>query len=323
MTNEQPIGRIQQRRERRSIPPYGDGTSPNAISNILDRLLAECRFSPFENMGFYDQDTYFLSHDEAHRTIKPRFRIVVNYTHELTNRLGVQEDDLELGLSIRSPRLRKYKVLECWKLDDVPIDPWSPAHEKLEGFQSSRGMDFVLAIRVVVGRIDLERNGLGQGKVLCRKVFSVRESTDTLTFPFRWAEFGGGTDYPEEALWVIEWKASEEDAPFERPVHEVLTVVVNKKAAGPLQAMGDVQEARDLAWRMLAADITTQIFADVLSTTEYEPNENDRESLVGQVFARLSRVANLPYADIKGLVEREDSLTELRNWVAKLLKVVE
>ena len=74
---------------------------------------------------------------------------------------------------------------------------------------------------------------------------------------------------------------------------------------------------------MLTADITTQIWADVLSKTDYEPDEDDTETLVGQVFARLSRVGDMPYTEIRRLVERDDSLTELRNLVAKILKVVE
>ena len=323
MTNEKSLGGIQRRRrERRAIPPYGDGSSPNAISNVLDRLLARSQFAPFKNVGLGDQDTYFLSHDEVHHSIKPRFEIVVHDISELTTLLGVHEEDLELGLSVRIPRLRRYTVLNHWKLDDVPPDPWSPDQAKLEGLQCGRGMDFVLAMRVVTDRSDLAHHGLGKGKVLCRKIFSVKEKMDSLSFPFQWAEFGGDTGYPDEALWVIEWKDSDNEDRFNRPVHEVLTVVVNKKAEGPLNAMGDAQGASDLAWRMLAADITTQIYADVLSKIEYEPDETDTETLEGQVFARLSRVGNIPYTEIKGLVERDDSLTELRNIVAMTLNLV-
>ena len=323
MTSEVPLGRVQRRRrERRSIPPYGDGTSPNTISNILDRLLARSRFAPFDDMSLDEQDRYYLSYDDAHRSIKPRFDIIVDNLEELTSRLGVQEDDLELGLSVRSPRLRSYVVLEQWSLDDLPLDPWSPDQAKLEGLQFGRGIDFILAMRVAVGRKDLELQGLGKGKVLCRKEFSVKESADTFTFPFRWIDFGGDTDYPDEALWAIQWNDLDEDDQFSHPVHEVLTVVVNKKAEGVLKAMGEAQGASDLAWRMLAADITTQIFADVLSKIDDEPDENDTDTLAGQVFARLSRVGNLPYTKIKGLVARDDSLTELRNIVAKILKVV-
>ena len=285
-------------------------------------MLSRCRFAPFENIGFSDQDTYFLSQEEGHRSIEPRFDIVLDDLDELTRRLGVHEGDLELGLSARSPRLRRYEVLERWSLDDVPPDPWSPDQAKLEGLQSGRGMDFVLAMRVVAVRSDLEHHGIGKEKVLCRRVFSVKESSDSLTFPLDWAEFGGDTAYPDEALWVIEWRDSEDEDQFERPVGELLTVVVNKKADGPLNAMAEAQGANDLAWRMLAADITTQIWADVLIKIDEEPDVSDRETLAGQVFARLSRAGNIPYAEIKGLVGRDDSLTELRNLVAKIFEVV-
>ena len=323
MTTHEPLSRIQRsRRERRLIPPYGDGTSPNAISNILDSLLARCRFAPFENVRCDEQDTYFLSYEDTYRPINPRFDIVVDHLDDLAGRLGVQEYDLELGISARSRRLRRYVALERWNLEDLPGELWSPDQAQLETLQCGRDMDFILAMRVASGRDELQPYGLGKGKVLCRKVFSVKESVDTRAFPFRWAEFGGDTGYPDEALWVIEWKDSDGDDRFERPVHEVLTVVLNLKAEGSLKAMGSAEGANDLVWRMLAAEITTQIYSDVLSNTDYEPEEDDKETLVGQVFARLSRVGNIPYSNIKGLVERDDSLTELRNIVAQTLRVV-
>ena len=219
MTTDEALGgiqrRLRERRERKSIPPFGDGTSPNATSNILDRLLARCRFAPFRDMRVSDQGTYFLSHDEARRLIEPQFEMVVDDLDQLTSRLDVHEDDLEMGLSARSPRLRRYEVLERWSMDTVPPDLWLLDPAKLEGLQSGRGIDFVLAMRIVTGRQELVRQGLGPGKVLCRKVFSVKESTDTLTFPFRWVNFGSNTDYPDEALWAIEWNHTEDEAQFE------------------------------------------------------------------------------------------------------------
>ena len=184
-------------------------------------------------------------------------------------------------------------------------------------------MDFILAIRVVANRERLKTQGLDYNKVLSRRVFSVRELVDTATFPFQWVEFGGETDYPEEALWVIERKSLDEETPFNLPVRDVLTVLVNHKAQNSLLTMDNITGSNGLAWRMLAAEITTQIWADVLTNIEYEPDESDTETLGGQVFANLSRASELPYADVKGLVEEDEYLTKLRNCIARILKVVE
>ena len=247
------------RRERRSIPPFGSGAAPNTISNILDRVLARCRCDPFTDMSFSKEDIFFLSPDDIDRSIQPQFKIVVDFTNDITNRLSIHRDDLELGLSVRSSYLRRYAVLGRWSIHSIPSDPWSPDPAKLKGLQSGRGMDFVLALRVATTRKELVRQGLEPGKVLTRKVFSVKETADTFTFPFQWVRFGGDTGYPDQALWVIQWTDGEDDAHFERPVDQVLTVMVNEKAEGPLSAMDEVHGANDLAWRMLAADITTQI----------------------------------------------------------------
>ena len=310
------------RKERRAIPPFGDGKDPNATSNVLDNLLAKSRFTPFPNVGLDNIDTYFLSSDEANRAIEPKFEIVVNQVDELTNRLGLREGDIEVGMSIRSRYLRMYQVLQRWNLASIPLDPWSPAPEKIARLQSERGMDFVLAVRVVATRKQLILQGLDPNKVLARRVFSVKENVEAFTFPFQWVKFGEGNHYPEQSLWVIEWKDLDDEAPFERPVGEVLTVLVNEKAESSLRAMNEVHGSNDLGWRMLAADITTQIWADLLSKTENEPNEEDHETLAGQVFARLSRASGIPYSDLKSLVGQDDSREELRSFVAQILNVV-
>lgn len=310
------------RRERRSIPPYGDGTSPNAISNILDRLLERSRFAPLQDSDLGEEDTHFLTAEECQRGLHPRFEIAVDSLEELAKNLGIEEDDLEVGLSVRSPKLRRYEVLQTWTIQDLPVEPWSPEPARLQELETGRGMDFILAMRVVSGREDLRSKGLDKGKVLCRKVFSVKESVDTFTFPFRWAEFGGDNGVPDEALWTIQWYDSDDSDQFNRPVHEVLTVLVNKRAEGPLTAMGEANGSGDLGWKMLAADITTQIFWDVLSKIDDEPEEGEIDSLVGQVFTRLSSAGNIPYSEVRGLVDKDDSLSELRGLVAKVLKVV-
>ena len=304
------------------IPPFGDGTDPNALSNLLDSLLDNCRFTPFAGRKLDHSDTYFLSSEETQKVIKPQFEIVVDGMDELNNRLPLSPDDLTLGLSVRSPHLRKYVILERWDIDSIPGGPWSPDSAKLEGLQTGRGMDFIFVIQVAKTRRQLAAQGLSRGKVLCRKVFSIKESIESFTFPFEWVDFGGATGYPEEALWVIEWSYPDDGGRFERPVNEVLTVFGNKKAESSLATMGDFLGAHDLAWRMLAADITTQIWADVLANTDLEPEANDTDTLAGQVFARLSGVSGRPYAEIKGLAKQDDSRNDLRNLVARIFRVV-
>ena len=287
--------RNRQRVERRAIPPFGDGIDPNGISNILDNILAKCRFAPFEDLAVDEQDTHFLSIDDTGRAITPQFEILVDRIEELGQRLDIQRDDLAVGLSIRSRYMRRYEVLERWDMDSVPAERWSPDPANLEKFQCGRGMDFILGIQVASNRKPLIRQGLGPGKIICRKVFSVRVPVDNFSFPFQWAKFGGDTGYPEEALWVIEWDEPDDGPQFDRPVDQALKVLANEKAEASLRAMGSAPGGNELAWRMLGAEITTQIWADVLTKTETEPDKEETDTLLGQVFARLSRASGLSY----------------------------
>ncbi len=311
------------RRERRLIPPFGDGSSPHGIFRLLGSALAKCRFAPFPNRGWVDGETYTLNPLEVNTPLEPRLDIVVDGIEDLTDRLGVSGGDLSVGVSVRSRHLKRYDALEQWRIDALPAEPWSPSPNKLGHLQSGRGIDFIVAIRVSRNSTRLARLGLELGKVLCRREFSIRESVDTSTFPFEWVEFGGDSEYPRELLWAIRWNDSADDEDrFSRPVHEVLTVLVNKRAERSLTDMGAVRSAGDLAWKMLAAEITTQIWSDVLANIEEEPNEDDTETLAGQVFAHLSRASGKPYAEIEGLADQDDSLAELRALIAKILRVV-
>lgn len=310
------------RRERRSIPPFGDGTDPNAVSNALERVLSKFRFAPFAQTPLTDQDTHFLRAEESHLYIEPSFDICLEDTEGLSRHLGLQTDELEVGLSVRSSSLKLYEVLARWEADALPDDPWSPDRTKLQRLQCGRGMDFILTLRVASDRSGMSSKGMGYSKVLIRKVFSVRESTDNFTFPCVWIEFGGNSGYPDEALWAIKWHDSDEEDDFRRPVAQVLTVLGNTKAEPSLSAIGQVPGVNDLAWRMLAADVTTHIWATVLTRTGDLPEQEDTETLAGQVFARLSQVSGLSYQEVKDLAPLADDCIELRNLVAKVIRIV-
>ncbi len=315
------IGGSNYRRERRLIPPFGDGSNPNRLANLLDRTLSRCMFAPFADLQLMEDDC-ILDVSDNNRLIEPRFKLAIEDADELTHMLGCNLSDLALSLSARSRHLRRYEQLHEWPMSVLPDSVWSPTADQLKPLQTGRGMDFVLAIRVFSSNDRLARQGMSVGKALARKEFSIKEPTDSSTFPFEWVEFGGSTGYPEELLWTIKWHDADADA-YDRPVNEALTVLANSKAEEKLSAMDAASGASGLAWRMLAAEITVQIWTDVLANTEEEPDEQDNETLVGQTFMRLASVNGKSYAEIKGLAKQEDSLSELRGLVYQLLKVVQ
>ena len=159
--------------------------------------------------------------------------------------------------------------------------------------------------------------------MLCRKEFNVREPVISSNFPFEWRKFGEDTDYPEQMLWVVNWKvdASDESA-YDRPVNEVLTVWGNSKAEEALLKMGGVAGSHNLAWKMLAAEITTEIWWEVISKIEEPPSTGDDSTLAGQIFSRLSMESGRPYEELHGLRNDEDGRLELRKLISTIVKVV-
>ena len=313
---------IERRKERRSVPPFGDGKHPNRVSNLLDRVLAPCQFAPFPRSGFLKDEPYFLSVEDEYLDASPRFHFELDQVDELLAALGAQPKDLKLSLSVRSRHLMRYEVLGDWHLSSIPTN-WSPNSNQLQPLQSHRDMTFILAMRVNSEKPELKDNGLDFGKVLCRKEFHIRERTIATNFPFEWVEFGGETGFPEEMLWVVRWKVDEEDEnPYDHPVNEILTVWVNSKANAPLLKMDAVSGSRNLAWKMLAADITTEIWWQVIANIQETPSEDERDTLAGQVFGRLAQAGGRSYEEIHDFRRDQDGRVEIRKLISSILKVV-
>ena len=311
--------RGRRRVERRLLPPFGDGHNPNYLSNRLDGLLEDCQFCPFSR-ELTTEPSYYLESTETDRLLEPRFGFAVNGIDEVLNSLALTESQLELVVSARNRRLRRYKPLGRWSLTERP-ELWSPAPEALDEMQTGDGMEFILAIRIIADDPILAERGLGLGKVLCRREFAVRQHIDAVTFPFSWREFGSGTDYPPELLWAIKWEDTADDNRYSRPVDEVLTVYVNKAAEEGLKALSAVPRQRDLAWKMLAAEIVVQIWSEVLRGTSEDPEPSDTETLAGQVYDRLAKTSGRSYGDLREMVN-EEGLLELRSHVAQIIGVV-
>ncbi len=187
--------------------------------------------------------------------------------------------------------------------------------------QAGGALEFILAIRVVVDAPILAQHGVGIGKVLCRREFAIRQRIDAVSFPFSWRQFGADTSYPSELLWAIKWKDATGEERYLRPIGDVLTVYMNKAAEERLNAMNAAAGKGDLTWRMLAAEIITLIWSEVLRGTENEPDPTDTDTLAGQVYERLANRSGRAYADIRGMVE-EEGLLELRSHVARIVGVV-
>lgn len=310
--------RGRRRVERRLLPPFGDGLNPNHLSNRLDGLLEGCRFCPFSREPT-TEPSYYLEPAETERLVEPLFVFTVDGIDEVLTSLALKASQVELAVSARNRRLKRYKPLGRWSLTKHP-EQWSPEPEDLDEIQTGGGMEFILAIRIVAD--DLAKRSLGPGKVLCRREFAIRQRIDAVAFPFSWREFGGDTGYPRELLWAIKW---EEDATgddrYWRPISEALTVYMNKAAEEGLNVLNAVPGQRDLVWKMLAAEIVVQIWSEVLRGTSDDPGPTDTETLAGQVFDRLARASGRSYGDLRDLVE-EDGLLELRSHVATIFGVV-
>ena len=322
--SNQPVAIRRHRTERRPLPPFGDGRDPSALSSLLDGALDACRFAAFPDLALGADSDYILDSEDPYRAIAPQFELVVPGLADLTRHLDLRPEDLSVAVSVRGRHLRRYDVLGHWPVDALPAVPWRPPASRLAPVQTGRRLDFVISLRVVGHREQLRRIGIGVGTVLCRREFAIKEPPASESFPMEWVDFEG-SEHPVETLWVIEWR---EDIPerYDCRVEEALRVLVNRRVEQPLLNMNRVAGVNSLGWKLMAADITTQIWADVLENVEDEPGESDHESLAGQVFSRLAAASGMSYAELPDLIHgddrRADKLSELRGLVAKLFNVV-
>ena len=86
--------------------------------------------------------------------------------------------------------------------------------------------------------------------------------------------------------------------------------------------MGEASGSRNLAWKMLAAEITTDIWWEVIRTIEEPPPGDDETTLAGQIFSRLSREAGWDYEEVHTLRNDQDGRVTLRKLISTIFKVV-
>ena len=254
--------------------------------------------------------------------IEPRFKIRLTNAEWLMKDWGLQDNEIKVALSARVSRLKTYRVLDQWPMGYLPEDGYTPAPDLMIDLQSGQRIDFTLVVRTTGARSELKHQRLGGGRVLCRQTFSLLADAKGPMFPMEWIEFGTER-YPENLLWSVDWIDSDGSMNYDVPVDEALMVRANTRAQEMLLAAAEPRTARDLPWRMLAADIYVQICFDVLSNYVALPNENEINTVAGQVFARLAQASEpvLSYSNVKEL-HTEDGLHELRRRVAACLKVV-
>ncbi len=307
------------RRERRAIPPFGNSTTASQIFRSVTVAFDTCLFAPFPNAPYTADRTYFININESDEAVIPRFAFTVDDVVSVTRGVGVNPSGFSLSVSVRSGNLKRYVPLTQWRLNAVP-ETWCARSEDMNAVQGNSNLDFVLAIRVATDCPELKKIGLDKNTVLARREFTVKRHR-TGSFPIEWVDFEQ-FDYPRELLWIIQWK-DPEDRSFSLPVHEVLTVWVNQRADIPLQKIAKLREGNNLGWKMLAAEITTEIWCSVLKDIEELPNDKDTDSLAGHIFANLARVSDLEHPEIKDLADDDyHGRTIIRSYVSKILKVV-
>ena len=307
------------RRERRPIPPFGDGSNPGQVSQAIGSALDSCRFAPFPDKPMAGDRTYILESYEYDKELEPRFELKLDSAENLALSVGATSADLCLSVSARTRHIKRYWALDEWELNAVP-ENWRPKQQLLRNLPIHSDISFIVAIRVVSDKPGLRKNGLDPGKVISRREFAIRKPTDP-SFPFQWVDFEE-TDYPNEMLWVIKWKELD-DQSYDLPVEDVLTVWMNKKAEEPLMKIAEISQGRNIGWKMLAAEITTEIWHEVLTKIEDVPNEDEYDSLAGQIFTKLARESGKSYAEILDIAKGdEDARTELRSFVSQIVKVV-
>ena len=113
------------RRERRPIPPFGDGSNPGQVSQAIRSALDSCRFALFPDSPLTNDKTYILQPHEYEKHIEPRFKLQLDNADELALSVGATSNDLCLSISTRDRHIKRYLALKQWGLDGMPR-AWIP-----------------------------------------------------------------------------------------------------------------------------------------------------------------------------------------------------
>ncbi len=243
-----------QRTEWREIAPFDESRA------ALDACAL--RLSP-EDVPDPARERFELDDEELERPLCPIFTLKPD-AESARRESGLDGRQLEAVVSARDPDARSFRVLGRWALPEAPPE-FAPGSMEPGSFSAS-GIDFVVSL--VLGR-DASPDGSRAhrgGSVIASRRFRVIRSSSLAALEIRYADFGE-RGWPEDAIWHVEFRETEE---FDLPPGDVVSVWLNGKAPRLELVMkrwsrepGDLgilaKAARDLIGAEIYAEIATRV----------------------------------------------------------------
>lgn len=273
--------------ESRSIKPFR--TAESALEACGFRLTEDDPFLssvPWRNV---------VDAEIGVSSLKPSFEFRLDL-ERLRADSGIEVGELEFGVIVRDPAILTSRCIERWAVTDIPQHFAIPKDE-LERLSGYRGLDFVLVITPVRNLEPSFRIANKPGQIVASRTYEFRRHDEGTDFPI---EFVDPQDFERmqpsrnrNTFWTIEWR--DESADYDRPVSEVLRILLNSDVRNKLLRISDTDPVGRLLWLELATEACLEICLKVFDSDPLPPENQD--GLLWKLTERLRQNSELEFED--------------------------
>lgn len=262
--------------ESRPIPPF----------RVSSRALADTTFRCRDDEDYTSDDPYCktLEFKELRDvSFRPSFRFKIDLG-VLSTETGLSADALSASLVLKDPALLTTRVLEKWAVDQLP-GQYDVPETLLKSTAATRGLEFAVLVSPKKRLQAKFRTAHHPGQVVAARHYALNVPDDGVGFPITTVDSKVFKDHglPPETVWVLEWRSTVD---FDKPVEDVLRVLLNVDHAGKLLRLPANDPAAAVVWTNLAAEVFLEIATVVLSSEPAPPVNNN--GLLARLLKRLT-----------------------------------
>lgn len=291
--------------ESRPIKPY----------KVSEHAFAKTAFRIRKDMEFLTDDPWYAivePEEIKHEGFSPCVELSVDIDM-LTSDSGIDAEDLRLGVTLRDSALLKSILLESWNVEDFP-ERYSVPPAVLENVSGKRGIEIALHISPAKSLAPKFRTASKPGQVVSSRVFKIDTPFNGAGFPVQPvdAEYFKDLGLPKETVWIIKWMTT---ADFDRPVDELLCVLINKEEAEKILRLSSGDSIGRVLWSEIAIEIFLEICLAIFASEPQPPELKD--SLLSKITARLKKETGLSFDQLVATARSDDKFRFYRAHLQK------
>lgn len=268
--------------ESRPIPPF----------RISSHALSDTTFRCRDDEDYTSDEPYCRTLELKELqdvSFRPSFRFKIDLS-VLSRETGLPANALTASLVLKDPALLTTRVVDKWAVNHLP-DQYDVPEPLIRSTAATRGLELAVLVSPRKRLTAEFRTAHHPGQVVASRHYALNVPDDGVGFPITTVDSKVFKDLglPPETIWVLDWRSTID---FDKPVEEVLRVLLNFNHTEKLLRLPANDPAAAVVWTNLAAEAFLEIATVVLSSEPAAPVNSN--GLLGRLLKRLTAQTGLP-----------------------------